>query len=257
MNFAPDATVSYERVTADINAEFGPNGTQVMLDILINVPGGVGIPYAQMFYIKIYQSQCRHPPPTQPGVLGTEFVFDLAISSTGSSPFNVSAATDGLMAMFASRGERPLSLIIFVVDDDSSGRRLQEGVTRLRVVALYATWDAATKANDLFIQGAVDASTIALFVGAEVLEVTNPLVRQESTLSPPPPARPRPSGYCSDAADEIEKWRRLALSLAVLACLLLVCSVVLCADGYLVRMSFLRWKFEHTGGNGLFFVGRW
>ena len=245
VNFAPDATVSYERVTADIDAEFGPNGTKVMLDILINVPGGVGIPYAQMFYVKIYQSQCRYPPPTQPGVLGTEFVFDMAISSTGSSPFNVSAATDGLMAMFASRGERPLSLIIFVIDDDSSGRRLQEGVIRLRVVVLYATWDAATKANDLFIDNTVDESTIALFIGADVLEITNPLVRQESTLSPPPPQSRGPSSYCVDATEEIEKWRRLALSLVALASLLFVCSVLLCVDGYFVRISFLHWRQTH------------
>lgn len=244
VNFAPDATVSFERVTSDINAEFGPNGTQVMLDILINVPGGLGIPYAQMFYIKIYQSQCRFPPPTQPGVLGAEFVFDLAISSTGSSPFNVSAATDGLLAMFASRGERPLSLIILVIDD-SSGRRLQEGVTRMRVVALYATWDAATKANDLFIQNTIDESTIALFIGVDVLDITNPLVRQESTLSPPPPQSRLPSGYCVDAKEEIEKWRRLALSLVALACLLFLCSVLLCVDGYFVRVSFSHWRDTH------------
>jgi hypothetical protein len=147
--------------------------------------------------------------------------------------------------MFASRGERPLLLMIFVIDDDSSGRRLQEGVTRLRVVALYATWDAATKANDLFIESTIDESTIALFIGADVLEITNPLVRQESTLSPPPPQSRLPSGYCVDAKEEIEKWRRLALSLVALACLLFTCSVFLCVDGYFVRISFLHWRETH------------
>ena len=249
LNYAPDATVSYERVTADIDAEFGQDGLQTMLTTLLNIPGGVGVPYAQFFYVQIYQAQCRFRN------VPFELVFDVAIEASEYSSLNVTRAAEAIFSMFKQNGKEPV-YVYFTDKDNKKVRRLQsQTMTTLRVVVVYETVEEVTGADSLFMNKRIDDSAISTAFATNVT-VIETFIRRESALSPPlpppPPTSLPPSPWtlpsvearaCPDTEHDLERWRRLAVSLSVVVCLLLLCACVLCMQ-CCVAHTLWRWRRE-------------